>query len=238
MDENNENKNDTNVNAEEIKNELKETTAEVKEAVKNTNLKKDANEAKNFIINFFKTPYTELKKVVTTPKSFLKIAIIVFVVWVVIEALDSIISVISSISYSPYYNIEAYVKNSISDFFSVIKAIIIPVISVALISGIIYLLMRDKKKNYLSILTTIIIAKIPVVLASIISLLNHLGSKAYMITSSISSICSVFSTILIYFTIKAFHSDDDDDKSAKTFLITMAIYYGIALILKFFNLYI
>lgn len=238
MEENNENKNDSNVNTEEIKKEVKETTKEVKEAVKNTDLKKDAKEAKNFVTNFFKTPFTELKKVVTSPKSFLKIAIIIFIVWVVAECIGSIIEIVDSISYSPYYNFSAYVRNSLSDFFSVLKAILAPAISVALLSGIIYLLMKDKKKNYLTILTTIIITQIPVIIASIISLLGYISSQARMVTSSISGFCSLVSTILVYFAFKALYSENDDDKVTKTFIITMAIYYGIALILKFFTIYI
>ena len=238
MEENNESKNDTNVNAEEIKKELKETTSEVKEAVKNTNLKKDANEAKNFVINFFKTPFTEFKKIVASPKSFLKIAIIVFVIWVVAECIGSIISIIDSFNYSPYYSIETYVRNSISDFFSVVKAILVPAISVALLSGIIYLLMKDKKKSYLTILITIIIAEIPVILASIVSLLGFIGTQAYILTSSIATFCSVLSTLLIYFAIKALYAENDDDKLSRTFLITMAIYYAIALVLRFFTIYL
>ena len=238
MEENNESKNDTNVNAEEIKKELKETTSEVKEAVKNTNLKKDANEAKNFVINFFKTPFTEFKKIVASPKSFLKIAIIVFVIWVVAECIGSIISIIDSFNYSPYYSIETYVRNSISDFFSVVKAILVPAFSVALLSGIIYLLMKDKKKSYLTILITIIIAEIPVILASIVSLLGFIGTQAYILTSSIATFCSVLSTLLIYFAIKALYAENDDDKLPRTFLITMAIYYAIALVLRFFTIYL
>lgn len=238
MEENNENKNNANVNTEEIKKEIKETTAEVKEAVKNTNFKKDANEAKNFVINFFKTPYTEFQKVVASPKSFLKIAIIVFVVWVVAECIGSIINIIDLYSYSPYVSIGTYLKESISDFFSVVKAILVPAISVALLSGIIYLLMKDKKKSYLTILTTVIIAEIPVILSSIISLLGFISSQAYILTSSIATFCSVLSTLLIYLAIKALYSENDDDKLSRTFLITMAIYYVIALVLRFFTIYL
>ena len=97
---------------------------------------------------------------------------------------------------------------------------------------------NDKKKKYLTILTTTIIAQIPVIIASIISLLGYISTQARMVTSSISGFCSVISTVLVYFAIKALHSENDDDKVTKTFIITMAIYYGIALILKFFTIYI
>ena len=243
MEENNEQPNNT--NAEEVKETVKDeqvetnnTDAAKKKDEKNINLKKEASEAKNFITNIFKTPYTEMEKICNNPKSFLKIAIAIIIVWVVIECIGGIISIFNSFSYSYYSNVFAYFMNSFSDMFRVIKAILIPVIVVALLSGIIYLVMKNKKKNYLTILTTVIVAKIPVVLASILSLYSGISSEVYKITSSFSGLCNVVSTILIYFAIKALYGEKDDNKVAKTFLIVMAIYYGIALVLKFFNLYI
>ena len=91
MEENNEsNQNNQNINTEELKNEVKDTVSEVKQAVKDTNLKNEANAAKNFFSNFFKSPFTEMKKIVESPKAFLKIAIIVFVVWVVAELIGNL----------------------------------------------------------------------------------------------------------------------------------------------------
>lgn len=243
MEENNEQQNNT--NAEEVKETPKDEKVESnntetanKKDEKNINLKKEANEAKNFITNIFKTPYTEMEKICNNPKSFLKIAIAIIIVWVVIECIGGIISIFNSFSYSYYSNVLSYFMNSFSDMFRVVKAILIPVIVVALLSGIIYLVMKNKKKNYLTILTTVIVAKIPVVLASILSLLSGISSEVYKITASFSGLCNVVSTILIYFAIKALYGEKDDNKVAKTFLIVMAIYYGIALVLKFFNLYI
>ncbi len=239
MEENNEsNQNNQNINTEELKNEVKDTVSEVKQAVKDTNLKNEANAAKNFFSNFFKSPFTEMKKIVESPKAFLKIAIIVFVVWVVAELIGSIISIARTYSYSLYSSFAMYMKNSIRDLFSIFWAILGPAIIVALLSVIIYLFMKNKKKSYLTIMITIIAAKIPVVLSSIVSLLSSISTEISKITGSFSSICSVVSTVLVYFAIKSLYEEDDDNKVAKTFLITMSIYYGILLILKFFNIYV
>ena len=239
MEENNEsNQNNQNINTEELKNEVKDTVSEVKQAVKDTNLKNEANAAKNFFSNFFKSPFTEMKKIVESPKAFLKIAIIVFVVWVVAELIGSIISIARTYSYSLYSSFAMYMKNSIRDLFSIFWAILGPAIIVALLSVIIYLFMKNKKKSYLTIMITIIAAKIPVVLSSIVSLLSSISTEISKITGSFSSICSVVSTVLVYFAIKSLYGEKDDNKVAKTFLITMSIYYGILLILKFFNIYV
>ena len=249
MDENNESnqnsQNNENLNNEEPKNEVKEVVKEVKEEVKaetnniakDSNLKKEANAAKNFFTNFFKSPYSEMKKIVESPKSFLKIAIIIFVIWVVAELIGSIISIARTYSYTSYSSMWMFMRNSIRDFFNVIWSILNPAIIVALLSVIIYLLMKNKKKNYLTILITIITAKIPVVLANIVSLLG-INTELTKITASFSSICSVFSTVLVYFAIKALYKEDDDNKASITFLITMSIYYAVLLVFKFFNLYI
>ena len=193
MEENNEsNQNNQNINTEELKNEVKDTVSEVKQAVKDTNLKNEANAAKNFFSNFFKSPFTEMKKIVESPKAFLKIAIIVFVVWVVAELIGSIISIARTYSYSLYSSFAMYMKNSIRDLFSIFWAILGPAIIVALLSVIIYLFMKNKKKSYLTIMITIIAAKIPVVLSSIVSLLSSISTEISKITGSFSSICSAF----------------------------------------------
>lgn len=241
MEENNENKTNTNAqesivtNVEEVKAQS-DTKPETKQTAKNTNLKNEANEAKNFFVNFFKSPLSEMKKIVASPKSFLKIAIVILIAWVIFECLGSIIEIAKSYSVSPYYTFGMFMRNSISDFFAVLMAILIPAISVAAISGIIYLLMKDKKKNYLTIVTSIIIAKIPVVIASLISLLGYINAQVRIITSSFSDFCYVISTVLIYFAIKALYSEEDDNAAARTFLIVMAIFFAVVLVLRFFNI--
>lgn len=235
MEENNEQQNNT--NTEEIKEEVKKEP-EKKVETKTATPKKDFSDAKKFFPNIFKTPYNEMKKVIDKPKAFLVITLTAFITWVVVECIDAIIGIFRSYSYSYYPNLMSYISSSVSDMFSVLKALIIPVIIVALLSFIIYLLMQNKKKHYLTIVSAIIVAKIPVVLASILSLFSSISSEVSKITSSFSGFCSVVSTVLIYFAIKALYSEEDDNKAIKTFFIAMAIYYGIALVLKFFNLYI
>ena len=218
------------------------TTPNDNSSKKNTNasidFKKEASEAKNFFTNFFKTPFEEFKKITNKPKDFLKISIIVFVVWIIAEVIQSIIGIVDSYHYSPHYPFASFIRDSFESLFSIIGAILLPAISVALLAVIIYLAIKDKKKSYLTILTSVIIAKIPVILASIVSILGFINTNVNKITSSFSGLCSVVSTILVYFAIKALYGEDDDNKVAKTFLIVMSIFYVVALVLKFFNVYI
>lgn len=237
MEENNENS--TN-NSEEVKTqnteEVKEQTDDKVEHAKSTNFKKEANEAKNFFVNFLKSPLSEMKKVVSTPKSFLKITIILLVAWVIFECIGGIIEIVDSYSYSSLYLLSTLIRNSFSVFFDMVLTILVPVASVAVLSFIIYLLMKEKKKNYLTIVATIIIAKIPVIIASLISLLGYVNDQVSIITSTFSNFAYVISTVLIYFAVKALYSENDDNNVARTFLIAMAIYFVVVLVLRFFGI--
>ena len=237
MDENNENQN-SNITKDEIKKEASETLSEVKKSIKDTNLKKDANEAKNFLVNFFKSPFTEMKKVTTNAKSFLKIAIILLVVWVVAELIGSIISIVKSSAYSYYSSLGMYFRNSMEDLLQVLGTIIVPVIIVALLSGILYFLMKNKKKDFLTILTTVMIAEIPLVIASVLSLFSYIGSEIAIIIRAIQTLCYFLNAVLLYFAIKHLCEEEDDNKVMRTFLITMSIFYGISIILNFLHIYI
>lgn len=234
----NENTNESNVENTTTNNESQVNSESKQNTSSNINLKKEASEAKNFFTNFFKSPFSEFKKIVSKPKDFLKIAIIVFVIWVIAKIIQSIIGIVDNYHYSPYYPFVSFIRDSFESLFSIIGAILIPTISVALLAVIIYLIAKDKKKNYLTVLTSVILAKIPMILASIVGILSFINTSVSKITSSFSGLCSVISTILVYFAIKALYNEEDDNKVAKTFLITMAIYYVIALVLKFFNVYI
>lgn len=231
----------------EIKTETTENTPEKsqeqnvqenKDNQKDSKFKEEANAAKKFFSNFFRTPSDELKKVIENPKSFLAVIIVVFVLWIVFELIGSIIDIIQTYPYSFSNSFSMFIKNSLVEVLDIFWAILCPAIIVALLSVIIYLFMKDKKKPYLTIASTIIVAKIPVVLSSFTSLFSSISTELSKIINSFSSICSVFSTVLIYIAIKALYNEDDDNKAAKTFLITMAIYYAILLVLKFFNIYV
>ena len=54
--EENENKTTFNVNAEDVKKETEETVNQVKDTIKNVDLKNDSKEAKGFFFSFFKNP--------------------------------------------------------------------------------------------------------------------------------------------------------------------------------------
>lgn len=236
-----ENPNNEKTNTEEIKMEAESAAKEVKEAVKNADIKKDVTATKGFISNFFKNPIQEIESVANSSKNqFLKIAIIVLVIWLVATFIGKVIDIFQSYSYvsNMYINFGTFLKTSVNNIFSVIKAVITPLLSLIVLSGIIYMMAKDKEKPFIQVATSIVIAKIPVVLATVVSLLEIFGNQVYKITSPFSSFCSMISTVLLYFTIKALYRENEDNNFIKKFAIIIGIFYIVRFIISFFGIYI
>ena len=217
--------------------EIKETVTETKEQPKTTNVKKDYSASKNFFENIFKTPYDEIKNVAESPKSYFIIILVSFITWVVAELIGGIISLIRNmVSLCWYSNIFSYLADSFMDIIGLFFTILGPAIIIAALSLIIYLFMKNKKKNYLTIASTLIVAYIPVITSSIISLLGYVNTYVARFTNTYASFCSVITAILTYFAIKALYSEEDDNKATITYLIVMGIYFAFAFVLRLFGI--
>lgn len=224
-------------NTEEIKQEVKETVTETKEQPRTTNVKKDYSASKNFFKNIFKTPYDEIKNVAKSPKSYFIIILVSFITWVVAELIGGIISLIRNmVSFSWYSNIFSYLADSFIDIVGFFFTILGPAIIIAALSLIIYLFMKNKKKNYITIASTLILAYIPVITSSIISLLGYINTYVARFTNTYANFCSVITAVLTYFAIKALYSEEDDNKATITYLIVMGIYFAFVLVLRLFGI--
>ncbi len=238
MEENNQN--NEKISTDAIKKEAVDTANQVKETLKNTDLKKDANEAKGFVSNFFKNPINEIENVVNSSKNqFLKIAIIVLVVWLVAVLVDQIITTVSYYtSYSSSLTIGTFFKHAFSNVLSLVKAVIAPLLSVVVISAISYFMSKDKKHSFIQTATSVVMAKIPVAIAAVVSLLDVIGNQVYKITSPFSGFCSIISVVLLYFTLKSLNGEKEDNTFMKKFAIIMGIFYVAKFIINFFGIYI
>ena len=226
--------------AEELKKEAVDAAKEVKEAVKNTDIKQDVNKTKGFLSNLFKNPIKEIETVANSSKNeFLKIAIILLVVWLVAVFINSIIGVFHSYSLvsSIYTNFGTFFRTSVKNVSSVIKSVITPIVSLAVLSGIVYIMQKENKKSFVQTLSAIIIAKIPVVGASVVALLGNID-QFYKLTSQFSGFCSIISTILVYFTLKALYGQKEDNTFIKKYALIMGIFYIVRFVLTFLGLYI
>ena len=224
MEENNEKQEVT----EELKSEAASTVNQVKETIKKVDIKKDSVETKGFIKDMFKDPLGTIQEIATKDTTqFFKYAIIILVIWTAIILVKQCFS----IGYLGYLNI----GNTI---LSIVKAVLVPVLSILTMSIITFVLNKNNKKSLTTVITAITAAKIPTVLASIISMLTLISNDISKITSPISSFASVISTVLMYFALKAIFGIEKNSDFIKKFALVEIIYYVVYFVLSFLGIHI
>lgn len=210
---------------EELKKEATETVNNVKDTIKNTNIKADSIETKNFIKEMLSKPATKLKEVVEdTSGKTLKYALIILAVWLVAIVIGKIIGGVFNMKFG-----EA--------LWRIATSVISPVLGILIFSVLVLLFNKKNKKSLTTIISTITIAKVPTALAAVISLLNNIPGQVYKITSPISTFCSVLTVVLMYLATKGILNKKDDE-AIKTFVIIEALYLVVNFVLGFINLYI
>ncbi len=223
--------NNINANSEEIKNETKSTVNEVRETMKNVNIKDDAKVTTGFVTSMLKDPLSELKKIANDSKnSNFKNAIILMIVWTLVVLLKSI--------FTNHWKFQYLGSNVLS----VIKTIVAPIAGILVLSAIIYFMQKDKnengKKSLTTIITTLTTAAIPLILALIISLLTIFSYSITRITSPLITFATIITIIYTYFGAKSLLSDEENSKFVKKFMIIEGIYYVAYFIISFLEIYI
>lgn len=231
MEENNQNQNQ-NINAEEIKKEAKETVNQVKDSFKNVDVKQETEKAKNFFSGIISTPVKKISEIAhDKSNNFFKTAIVLLVLWILIAGFQQVASIIGTIFKYGFKYVE------FSDFVGIAKAVITPLLEIVILSGIVYLFQKQNKKSFLTVVNTIVAAYFPIVIAKVVGLLN-LISGASRITSPITGLLGVISLVFTFFAIKELSDEKENDKAVKQFVIIEAVYYVVAFILSFLKLYI
>lgn len=228
-----ENKNEVQeISTNDIKKETVDTVNQLKDTIKNVDIKKDAKEATGFVNSMFKDPFGTIKQIANDKTNkFLKIAIIFIAIWIISILLDSILTIA--------FNKYLYSRFTFKRILEIIKDVIAPIISVLALSLIIFIMNnKESKKSLLTTLTSISIAKIPVILASVVNLITLVSSNANPIVSRFSSFCSVVSIILIYFSAKALFEEEQNSKFIKKFVVIYSIYYIVSLVAYYLGIYI
>lgn len=228
-----------NINKEDLKKETADTVNQIKDTFKNADLKKDSKEAKGFLSSFFKNPLGELKKVSTeSGNKFVKIAIIILVIWLVAILVSNVFSMASRYLFGTYGSFEYFFKNFFSNILTLVKDLVAPVISILVLSGLVYGFKKNKNKSFLNIASGILIAKVPVVAANVVSLLTIIGSGVPRITSAFSGFCGILSTVLLFFAIKDLSDEDKNDSYFWKFGIIMGIFYIVKFVFSYLGIYL
>lgn len=226
-----EEKKENKVNSEEIKEEATNTVNQVKDTIKKVDIKKDSAETKGFITDMFKDPLRTMQKIVDQNASkYLTYSIIIVAVWVLAKLIYKACS-LSSIWGWRFSNIG-------SNILSILLTGIAPIVSILVMSLIVFLLNSKNKKQLTTIITVVTTASLPLAIASVVRLLGIFGTKVSTITSPFSSLCGVISTILMYFGIKSIFGTEKNSEFIKKFVLIEGIYYIAYIVLSFLEIYI
>ena len=219
-----EEKEEKKVNTEELKSEASTTVNQVKDTIKNVDIKKDSIETKGFIAELFKDPLGKIKEIVDKENNqYFKYAIIILVIWVVAELISRCFSV------GPIWG---------SSLMSVIKATIAPICSILVMSIIVLVMNSKNKKSLTTIITTVTTANIPLVIASVVSILTIFGSSISTITIPFTRLCSAVSIVLMYFTLKSIFGEEKNSEFIKKFALVELVYYIAYIVFSLLNIYI
>ena len=225
--EENEVKQESSINTEELKNETVDTVNQVKENMKNVNVKEEAQAAKGFVIEMVKNPLGKIKEIANdSTNKHLKTAIVLVIVW----AIASLLGVISFKNFT-----WSYLGRTLLSY---VKTIVAPVLGVIVSSVIIFLMNKKSKKSLVTVLTTVVATKLPIIAAEIVSLLTIISYSAVTITNRIYSLCSVISTVFLYFAIRDLYGEEDEKVVLKNFVIIEAIYLVVSLVISYLGIYI
>lgn len=229
------------INTEELKKDASTVVNEVKDNFKDVNMKKEGKEAKGFIKELFKNPIDKVQDMVKENNGkYFKYAIIVLAIWTVVDLILAIYAqrgVFFNI-FTGFSNLLGFSTSIGAAILSIFLALITPTIAVIIMTLIAFLFNKQNKKSFLTVLSGVTIAKLPVVAAEILCLLNMAGPIATKITSPFKMLTTVVSTVLMYFTLKSVFGAKKDSEFFYKFLIVEAIYYAAYIVLSFIGIYI
>lgn len=220
--------NEKKIDTDELKKETVNTVNEVKEKVKNVDIKKESKETTNFVIDFVKNPIGKIKEIAdeTTNKYFIT-SIFIIVIWTILI----LISTISGYTHFFKYNFWDHLV-------SLIKSMLAPVLGIIVMAVIVLIMNKENKKTLITNINTITATKIPLFLAAIVNLLKLFKLRDTSIITTFSSLCTVISTVLLYFGLKELFGEQEDEKFIKKFLIIEAIFYVVYFIISYLGIYI
>lgn len=228
--EENENKQEKSVNTEELKNETVDTVKQVKETMKNVNVKEEAKVAKGFVLEMFKRPLEKIKEMANdTTSKYLKTSIVLLVIW-------AIAILVAKFDFDIFDGFTfKYFGRMILNY---VKAILAPVLMVVAMSVILFIMNKKSKKPLTTVLSTITATQVPVIFAEIIGLLTKISYSALTITNRVYNLATLISTVLMYFAIRELYGEEDEKKAFKNFVIIEAIYIVVSLVISYLGIYI
>ncbi len=208
----------------DLKQETVKTFNEAKEQMKNINLKQEAEVGKGLLKKLWKNPIETIKEIADDKenKTF-KTALLLVAVWAIIELIDKIL----------YYAMSKYAD---FEFLPTLKATVAPILRVIAITLALYFVNNRAKDSISKVFTSVTVAYIPLIISSLLWLLNHISTKMYTLLSPVAGLLRVVSIILMYYTVKEFVKKDSEENALKEFVKVEAIFYVIVFAISFLGI--
>lgn len=215
------------VDTEQIKNETKQTVNQVKDSIKNVDLKKDAEETKGFLKEMLSNPFEAVRRVAEDEENVLSKVIVVMIVWIAASVITGIISLMKYGKYSS-------ITNNLVDF---ISYILNPVLYIVVPAIIILIMNKQNKKSLVTIISTLTIAAVPTIINRIIDVVEGLVSGITIVSSPISTMFTAIALILTYFGMKDLFGEKEDKSFIKKYAIIKLLAAFVLVILGRIGIY-
>ena len=192
--------------------------------IKDIKIKDETMNATNFVKDMVKDPISKTEEISQDSENrYLKTSIFMIVVWMIAKF------IFSALSYSKYSTLGR-------NILSTIKSTVAPLFIILSLTIIIFILNKKKKKSLVTVLSTVVTAYIPMVLASVIHLLYLIDYNMSKITTPVTTLATFVTIILSYFAMKDIFEEDTELGTFKKFVLVELIYFGVAIIVSFLGI--
>lgn len=230
MEENN--NNEKSVNADELKQQTVNTAKQVKETMKNVNIKEETMATKGAIMDMWKDPIGTVERVAEDKENkFFKTSLFLIIVWVVVILIDNLIyglQIMSKLDKDLGFVFKNYVFKKEYIFYA-----IAPILTILAYSVIAYVLNKNNKKQLPEVISVVTVAYLPVIAGRVISLLTLISNDMSKLTSPIVSILSTLTVVLLYFGLKKLFNENEDKQFIKKYILIIALYELVGFVLSF-----
>lgn len=208
------------IDTEELKKQAAETVGQVKSTVKNIKIKDETLNTKNFVKDMIKDPIsktTEISK--DSDNKFLKTSIFIVIVWMAAKFLFSVLS---------YRKYNSFGRNVLS----ILKSTLSPACIVLVLTLIIFIVNKKHKKSLTTILSTVVTVYSPMVVASVLHLLNLIDYNMAKLTTPVTTLASFITIVLSYFAMKDIFQEETELATFKKFVLVELIYFAVAIVVS------
>lgn len=219
--------NNFSIDAENLKNETKDTVNQVKETIKNADFKEGAAQTKGFLAEMLSAPVSVVKKVASGEENILVKAIIIMIVFIIASFATQLVYVIR---YGGFRGIG-------SNLITLVVSIINPLLFIIVPALVVMIMNRENKKSLTTVISTLVVAAVPNVINEIIDVIESIFTNITIISSPISTMFSAIAIVLTYFGTKELFGKEEEENFIKKFAIIKLIAAFVLVILARIGIY-